>query len=55
MKDEMCLRIFDLRILPLTKRGHEVILCEKEAELSGILKSEQAIPFKYEMYQLTGT
>lgn len=37
------------------RRGHQVILCEKEAELGGILKSEQAIPFKYEMYQLTGT
>lgn len=37
------------------RRGHEVILCEKESELGGILKSEQAIPFKYEMYQLTGT
>lgn len=37
------------------KRGHEVILCEKESELGGILKSEQALPFKYEMYQLTGT
>ena len=36
------------------RRGHEVILCEKEAELGGILKSEQALPFKYEMYQLTG-
>lgn len=35
------------------KRGHEVILCEKEAQLGGILKSEQALPFKYEMYQLT--
>ncbi len=35
------------------KRGHEVILCEKEAQLGGILRSEQAIPFKYEMYQLT--
>ncbi|RBP57392.1 2,4-dienoyl-CoA reductase-like NADH-dependent reductase (Old Yellow Enzyme family) [Alkalibaculum bacchi] len=34
------------------KRGHEVILCEKEDQLGGILKSEQAIPFKYEMYQL---
>lgn len=33
-------------------RGHEVILCEKEPELGGILKSEQALPFKYEMYQL---
>lgn len=37
------------------KRGHEVILCEKEVELGGILKSEQALPFKYEMYQLAGT
>lgn len=37
------------------KRGHEVILCEKEDELGGILKSEQALPFKYEMYQLTET
>ena len=36
------------------KRGHEVILSEKESELGGILKSEQALPFKYEMYQLTG-
>lgn len=36
-------------------RGHEVILMEKEPELGGILKSEQAIPFKYEMYQLTHT
>ena len=35
------------------KRGHQVILCEKEAELGGILKSEQALPFKYEMYQLS--
>ena len=37
------------------RRGHEVILCEKEPELGGILKSEQAIPFKYEMFQLAGT
>lgn len=37
------------------RRGHQVILCEKEDELGGILKSEQALPFKYEMYQLTGT
>lgn len=33
-------------------RGHRVVLCEKEAELGGNLRSEQAIPFKYEMYQL---
>ena len=34
------------------QRGHRVILCEKSGELGGILKSEQALPFKYEMYQL---
>lgn len=34
------------------QRGHKVILCEKSNELGGILKSEQALPFKYEMYQL---
>jgi len=37
------------------RRGHQVILCEKESELGGILKSEQALPFKREMYQLAGT
>lgn len=37
------------------RRGHRVILCEKESEVGGILKSEQALPFKYEMYQLAGT
>lgn len=36
-------------------RGHQVILLEKEAQLGGILKSEQAIPFKQEMYQLALT
>ena len=35
------------------QRGHQVILCEKSDALGGILKSEQAIPFKYEMYQLS--
>ena len=34
------------------QRGHQVILMEKTDELGGILKSEQALPFKYEMYQL---
>ena len=34
------------------KRGHEVILCEKSDKVGGILKSEQAIPFKREMYEL---
>lgn len=33
-------------------RGHQVILCEKADALGGILRSEQAIPFKYEMYRL---
>lgn len=37
------------------RRGHQVILCEKDSELGGILKSEQAIPFKREMYQLAKT
>ena len=37
------------------RRGHQVILCEKEAEVGGILKSEQALPFKWEMYQLAHT
>ena len=32
-----------------------MVLCEKEKEVGGILKSEQALPFKYEMYQLSGT
>ncbi|MCQ2251641.1 MAG: NAD(P)/FAD-dependent oxidoreductase, partial [Bacteroidales bacterium] len=34
------------------QRGHQVILCEKTDKVGGILKSEQAISFKYEMYQL---
>lgn len=37
------------------RRGHRVILMEKEGEVGGILKSEQAIPFKKEMYQLAHT
>jgi pyruvate/2-oxoglutarate dehydrogenase complex dihydrolipoamide dehydrogenase (E3) component len=37
------------------RRGHTVILCEKEETVGGILKSEQALPFKYEMYELAGT
>lgn len=37
------------------RRGHKVILCEKESQVGGILKSEQAIPFKEEMYQLSKT
>ena len=34
------------------KRGHKVVLCEKSDKVGGILKSEQAIPFKREMYEL---
>jgi len=38
--------------LTAAKRGHDVILCEMNNEVGGILIGEQAIPFKYEMYQL---
>ncbi|MDH2331182.1 FAD-dependent oxidoreductase [Paenibacillus polymyxa] len=38
--------------LTAAKRGHKVILCEKADEIGGILRGEQAIPFKYEMYEL---
>lgn len=34
------------------RRGHEVILCDKNEEVGGILIGEKAIPFKYEMYKL---
>ena len=37
------------------RRGHDVVLYEKEAEVGGVLKGEQAIPFKHEMYELAGT
>lgn len=37
------------------RKGHQVILCEKESEAGGILKSEQALPFKHEIYELAGT
>ena len=37
------------------RRGHRVILFEKEKETGGILRSEQAIPFKREMYELGRT
>lgn len=36
-------------------RGHKVVLMEQDSELGGILKSEQAIPFKHEMYELAQT
>lgn len=35
------------------RRGHQVVLCEKEAQLGGILRSEEGIPFKTAMYGLT--
>ena len=38
--------------LTAAKRGHQVILCDKASEVGGILKSERALPFKYEMYHL---
>nr|WP_320026295.1 FAD-dependent oxidoreductase [uncultured Acetobacterium sp.] len=38
--------------LTAAKRGHQVILCEQSDQVGGILKGEQAIPFKYEMYEL---
>lgn len=38
--------------LVAAQRGHDVTLCEASSELGGILKEEQAIPFKYEMYEL---
>ena len=34
------------------RRGHETILCEKSDSLGGILKCEQGIDFKHEMYEL---
>ncbi len=34
------------------ERGHDVTLCEAEAELGGILRTEQALPFKQDMYEL---
>lgn len=36
-------------------RGHDVILCEKEDTLGGILRGEKALPFKYDMYLLGTT
>ncbi len=34
------------------RRGHEVVLCDSNDEVGGILIGEKAIPFKYNMYQL---
>lgn len=33
-------------------RGHDVTLCEAERELGGILRSEAALPFKADLYNL---
>lgn len=33
-------------------RGHEVVLCEEQGKLGGILRTEAALPFKQDMYQL---
>ena len=35
-----------------SQRGHNVILCEKEDAAGGILKSEQGVSFKDDMFQL---
>jgi len=37
------------------RRGHDVLLCEKEDRVGGILKSEEVLPFKQEMYMLGNT
>lgn len=34
------------------RRGHDVLLCEKENRIGGILKCEEALPFKREMSML---
>ena len=38
--------------LTAARRGHNVTLCDECSEVGGILKSEQAIDFKHEMYEL---
>ncbi len=38
--------------LTAAQRGHSVILCDKSDRAGGILKAEEAIPFKREMYEL---
>ena len=37
------------------RRGHDVLLCEKEDRVGGILKSEEVLPFKQEMFMLGET
>jgi len=36
------------------KRGHSVVLCEKNSELGGALRSERAIPFKQDLFAFVG-
>ncbi len=36
-------------------RGHDVTLCEETSELGGILRTEAALPFKHDMYELGKT
>ena len=36
-------------------RGHDVTLCEAGARLGGILNTEEALPFKHDMYDLART
>ena len=36
------------------RRGHDVVLCEREGELGGILRTEAALPFKRDMGRLPG-
>lgn len=39
--------------LEAKERGHEVILCEKSAELGGALKFAKAIDFKADLYKFS--
>jgi len=39
--------------LTAAKRGHSVLLCEKENELGGALRAERRVPFKSDLFKLT--
>lgn len=41
--------------LTAAKRGHEVILCEAEDRVGGMLNYEEYVPFKKELFELPGT